>query len=129
MAWTQLLCLDGELARAEPKRLRYCLFHTAAVIVRSGRRTSPPPRRRLALGTGTGQRLPPAPNPAVRRLSTAAERSSGDHTRSPPLRTALTRLSRLSGPPHQQRTTGNTGNTRCPTARRRRPEPLLKGWG
>ena len=40
MAWAQHLCLDGELARAEPKRLRYCLFHTAAVITRSGRRTS-----------------------------------------------------------------------------------------
>ncbi len=40
MAWTQFLCLDGELAQAEPKRLRYCLFHTAAVIVHSGRRTS-----------------------------------------------------------------------------------------
>ena len=40
MAWTQHLCLDGELARAEPKRLRYCLFHTAGLIVRSGRRTS-----------------------------------------------------------------------------------------
>jgi len=40
IAWTQHLCLDGELARAEPKRLRYCLFHTAGLIVRSGRRTS-----------------------------------------------------------------------------------------
>jgi hypothetical protein len=40
IAWTQQLCLDGELARAEPKRLRYCLFHTAGLIVRSGRRTS-----------------------------------------------------------------------------------------
>ncbi len=39
IAWIQLLCLDGELARAEPKRLRYCLFHVAAVITRSGRRT------------------------------------------------------------------------------------------
>ncbi len=39
MAWTQHLCLDGELARAEPKRLRYCLFHTAGLIARSGRRT------------------------------------------------------------------------------------------
>lgn len=39
MVWAQFLCLDGELARAEPKRLRYCLFHTAAVIARSGRRT------------------------------------------------------------------------------------------
>lgn len=37
IAWTQLLTLDGELARAQPKRLRYCLFHTAAIIATSGR--------------------------------------------------------------------------------------------
>jgi hypothetical protein len=39
IAWTQLHCLDGELAHATPKRLRYCLFHVAALIARSGRRT------------------------------------------------------------------------------------------
>jgi hypothetical protein len=39
MACAQSLCLGGELARAEPKRLRYCLFHTAGVIARGGRRT------------------------------------------------------------------------------------------
>ena len=38
IAWTKLLCLDGELARAEPKRLRYALLHTAARVARSGRR-------------------------------------------------------------------------------------------
>lgn len=38
LAWSRLLVLDGPLARAEPKRLRYCLLHTAAVMVRSGRR-------------------------------------------------------------------------------------------
>ncbi len=37
-AWSRLLVLEGELARAEPKRLRYCLLHTAGQIVRSGRR-------------------------------------------------------------------------------------------
>ena len=37
--WTQLLLLDGELARAEPKKLRYRLLHTAARVVRTGRRT------------------------------------------------------------------------------------------
>lgn len=37
IAWTQLLTLEGELARAEPKRLRYCLFHTAATIATSAR--------------------------------------------------------------------------------------------
>ena len=39
IAWTQQLLLDGELAAAEPKRLRYALWHTAGRLVRSGRRT------------------------------------------------------------------------------------------
>jgi Transposase DDE domain group 1 len=39
LAWTKLLSLDGELARAEPKRLRYRLLHQAGRIARSGRRT------------------------------------------------------------------------------------------
>lgn len=38
LAWCRLLTLDGELAVAEPKRLRYCLLHTAARITTSGRR-------------------------------------------------------------------------------------------
>lgn len=38
VAWTQTLCLDGELATAEPKRLRYTLWHCAGRLVRSGRR-------------------------------------------------------------------------------------------
>jgi len=37
LAWCRLLVLDGELATAEPKRLRYCLFHTAARITTNGR--------------------------------------------------------------------------------------------
>ena len=39
LAWTRLVALDGDLARAEPKRLRYCLFHAAGIIARGGRRT------------------------------------------------------------------------------------------
>jgi hypothetical protein len=38
LTWTKLLCLNGELARAEPKRLRYTLLHAAGIITRSGRR-------------------------------------------------------------------------------------------
>jgi Transposase DDE domain group 1 len=38
IAWTQTLLLDGDLARCEPKRLRYRLFHVAARITRTGRR-------------------------------------------------------------------------------------------
>lgn len=39
MSWTQSLLLTGELARAEPKRLRYRLLHTAGQITHSGRQT------------------------------------------------------------------------------------------
>jgi hypothetical protein len=40
LAWTRALCLDGDLQRAEPKRLRYTLLHTAGIVVRSARRTT-----------------------------------------------------------------------------------------
>jgi hypothetical protein len=38
LAWTKALALEDELARAEPKRLRYRLLHQAGRIARSGRR-------------------------------------------------------------------------------------------
>jgi len=37
LAWTRLLALHGDLATAEPKRLRYCLFHTAGHLITTGR--------------------------------------------------------------------------------------------
>jgi hypothetical protein len=38
LAWTRSLLLDGELAAAEPKKLRYRLLHVAARLTRGGRR-------------------------------------------------------------------------------------------
>jgi hypothetical protein len=38
VCWTQALCLEGELVIAEPKTLRYRLWHTAGRLVRHGRR-------------------------------------------------------------------------------------------
>jgi Transposase DDE domain group 1 len=38
LRWAALLCLDGELALAEPKRVRQRLLHVAGRLVRSGRR-------------------------------------------------------------------------------------------
>ena len=38
LRWFALLCLDGPLAQAEPKTLRYRLLHTAARIVRGQRK-------------------------------------------------------------------------------------------
>jgi hypothetical protein len=65
LAWLRLLCLDGPLAKAEPKTLRYRLLHTAARIVRGQRKRTikipetwpwaPPPRRLLR----TALALPP----------------------------------------------------------------------
>jgi hypothetical protein len=39
LAWTQMLLLDGDLATAEPKKLRYRLLHVAARITRTARQT------------------------------------------------------------------------------------------
>ncbi len=38
LVWTRALLLDGELAKAEPKRLRYRLLHVAGRLTFSGRR-------------------------------------------------------------------------------------------
>jgi Transposase DDE domain group 1 len=38
LCWLRLLCLDGPLAKAEPKTLRYRLLHTAARLVRGQRK-------------------------------------------------------------------------------------------
>jgi Transposase DDE domain group 1 len=43
LAWLRLLALDGRLAKAEPKTLRYRILHPAARLTRSGR------QRRLKL--------------------------------------------------------------------------------
>jgi hypothetical protein len=38
LAWLKLLALDGTLAKAEPKTLRYRILHAAAKLTRGGRR-------------------------------------------------------------------------------------------
>ncbi len=64
LAWTRLLLLDGELATAEPKKLRYRLLHAAARITRGGRRlrlriaTTWPWRHELASAFTRLQALP-----------------------------------------------------------------------
>jgi len=37
-AWTQRLCLTGPMAKADPKKLRWALWHTAGKVTTSGRR-------------------------------------------------------------------------------------------
>jgi hypothetical protein len=38
LAWAQLPCFEGPLAKAEPKTLRHRVLHVAAVLARHGRR-------------------------------------------------------------------------------------------
>jgi hypothetical protein len=38
LAWLKLVALDGDLAKAEPRTLRYRVLHAAARLVRGGRR-------------------------------------------------------------------------------------------
>jgi hypothetical protein len=79
LAWTRLVALDGDLARAEPKRLRYCLSRGGDHRpVRAANQAAP--RLRLAMGGRPRRRLsprPPAPTPNL--TSTAA--ATGDHRR------------------------------------------------
>ena len=53
LAWTQRLLLDGELARCEPKRLRYRLLHVAGRLTRHARRL----RLHLPRGWAWGEQL------------------------------------------------------------------------
>jgi Transposase DDE domain group 1 len=39
LAWTKLICLEGELTKAEPKRLRHLLLHSAGKLITHARRT------------------------------------------------------------------------------------------
>ena len=57
IVWTQALLLEGELAKAEPKRLRYRLLHVAGRLAFSGRRREAPPPGQLAVGGRAPRRV------------------------------------------------------------------------
>jgi hypothetical protein len=50
IAWLQLLALDGDLARAEPKLLRFRMLHVAARLTHSAPTAPAPHPHRLAVG-------------------------------------------------------------------------------
>jgi hypothetical protein len=56
LAWLKLLALDGDLAKAEPKTVRYRLLHAAARLVRGGRRRT---LKIAATWPWTDERSPP----------------------------------------------------------------------
>jgi DDE family transposase len=59
LAWLAQLALDGDLAKAEPKTIRYRILHAAARLMRGGR------RRRLKI---------PATWPWAKQITTAWSR-------------------------------------------------------
>ena len=61
LAGMRALCLDGELAKATPARLRYTLLHTAGIVVHSARRSPCGSRR-----AGHGPMSSCEPSPACR---------------------------------------------------------------
>ena len=89
LAWARHLTLDGDLARAEPKRLRYCLLHAAAQLVTSSRRRTlriaegwpgPPISSPPSTGSAPSATPSPAASPApagVRRRRGRRRRRSG----------------------------------------------------
>ncbi len=83
MAWLRLLALDGDLARAEPKTLRYKILQAGPP---GARRTATPPQnpRDLALGIRDRDRLGPHRRPAPGTLtSTKPSRRSAERPPGP----------------------------------------------
>ena len=70
LAWSQMTCFDGALAKAEPKTMRYRVLHVAAVLAHRGRDLIVRSRRDLALGQRAGHRLhaPTRRLPIARRV-------------------------------------------------------------
>ena len=68
----KLLSLDGEMAHAEPKRLRYCLLHTAAAIARSGSAHPDFASRPPGPGPTDSQHVHQAASPRTTHLRTTA---------------------------------------------------------
>jgi len=94
IVWTQALCLNGELATAEPKRLRYRLFQVAARLAFSGRRGKlhpPPPGHRPTRSSPrsrNSERSPPRaaePQPPAITFEQTGSTSGRDHRRPDPL--------------------------------------------
>ena len=97
LCWLRLLCLDGPLARAEPKTLRYRLLHTPYPHRPRPTQTQNPYPRHLALGPTTGHlpahRTRPAPtdpmlinhvlSPTRETIRTAGIRRPPDATAGP----------------------------------------------
>jgi hypothetical protein len=74
IAWPQRLLMTGELARCEPKRLRYRLLHIAARLSFHARK-----QRCASTPHGPGHKRSPTRSPAPERSRRPPERAAGAH--------------------------------------------------
>jgi hypothetical protein len=79
LAWLRLLALDGALARAEPRTLRYRLLHAAARITPGRTPAAAEDPGKLALGARHRHRLGPHQRPRPRALTSTARAHPDDH--------------------------------------------------
>jgi hypothetical protein len=91
--WFQLLCLTRRLARAEPKTLRWRLWHAPARLVHHARQEIV----RILHGWPDAQAILAADAPSPRSADPAPTR----HTGAPRLRRAPTRAPPAHNPPHR----------------------------
>ena len=107
LAWLKLLALDGDLAKAEPKTLRYRVLNAAARLVRGGRRRRwkiaanwPWAKRSPGPGSGSAHCRTPAdqhgPVPATRHEPLGARGNPRHPARQPGHRHTQTLKSPLS---------------------------------
>jgi hypothetical protein len=104
IAWTQHLLLDGALAKAEPKTVRYRLLHVAARQTRGQRRRwvriqadlapEPPSSPRCSTGSTPCPSPPADPTPRAHRHSGAPAERQAAHSRTPRTRKPLLRSRR-----------------------------------
>ena len=71
LSWLRHIALDGELARAEPKTLRYRILHTAGTLVRGGRRRRLKISRTWPWADADSHRLDPDHRPAASTLTSS----------------------------------------------------------
>ena len=71
LSWLKFLALDGDLARAEPKTLRYRVLHAAARLVRGGRRRALKIAAPWPPGRGDRHRLAARPGHLAPHLTSA----------------------------------------------------------
>jgi hypothetical protein len=130
--WTQALLLDGELGKAEPKRLRYRVFHVAARLAFSGHARSstcttpgpgPPSSRQHSSGSKRSQPQPADTTHPPTHTTKQPPATGHDHG-SP--QTGKTRVSGSAEPPQTQPPPPTTPRSPPPTAGREAPEYLSR---